>query len=113
MHKGFHVWLDEINLLPGQDWKREVSKAVRNSDRVVICLSKKSIDKAGFVQKEIRYALDVADEKPESQIFLIPARLEVCNVPERLREKQWVDLFAENGFDRLVAAISTINELKT
>ncbi len=113
LQRGFSVWLDEKNLLPGQDWKQEISKSVRNSDIVVICLSKKSIDKAGFVQKEIKYALDVADEKPESQIFLIPARLEECSVPERLREKHWVDLFAENGFDRLVAAISTKNELQT
>lgn len=108
--KGFYVWIDEKNLLPGQSWKQEISKAVRNSDIVVICLSKKSVDKTGFVQKEIKYALDIADEKPESQIFLIPVRLEECNVPERLSEKHWVDLFAENGFNRLVNAISTKNE---
>jgi hypothetical protein len=113
LREGFYVWLDEKSLLPGQDWKQEISKAVRNSDIVVICLSKMSINKAGFVQKEIRYALDVADEKPENQIFLIPVRLEECHVPERLKDKQWVDLFAETGFDRLVAAISTRKEFPT
>lgn len=105
LRRGFNAWLDEENLLPGQDWRQEIPKAVRNSDVVVICLSKKSIDKSGFVQKEIRYALDIADEKPEGRIFLIPARLEECNVPERLSEKQWVDLFTERGFDRLVTAL--------
>lgn len=107
LEKGFSTWFDENSLLPGQDWKLEIAKAVRNSDIVIICLSQKSIDKTGFVQKEIKYALDISDEKPESQIFLIPARLEECDVPDSLKEKQWVDLFTKNGFDRLVAAIST------
>ena len=35
----FDVWLDEVKLMPGQDWDLEIQKAVRNSDTVVICLA--------------------------------------------------------------------------
>lgn len=70
------AWLDEIKLLPGQDWQLEIPKAVRHSHIVVVCLSANSISKTGYVQKEIRYALDVADEQPEGAIYLIPLRLE-------------------------------------
>jgi outer membrane protein assembly factor BamD (BamD/ComL family) len=83
----------------------EIPRAVREADAVVICLSNKSITKEGYVQKEIKFALDSAEEKAEDTIFLIPARLEDCVVPERLGRWQWVDLFEENGFVRLLRSL--------
>ncbi len=50
-------------------------------------------------------ALDILDEQPEGAIYLIPVRLEECPVPERLSKRQWVDLFAPEGFEGLVKAI--------
>src|ERR1041384_8722341 len=79
---GFAPWLDEEDLLPGQDWQLEITKAVRASDIVIVCLSQTSTTKSGFVQKEIKFALDVADEKPVGTIFLIPLRFENCDVPD-------------------------------
>src|SRR5258706_7549779 len=76
------AWLDEKNLLPGQEWEFEITKAVANSDAIIICLSTNSISKEGFVQKEIRFALDKAEEKPEGTIFIIPALLEECEFPQ-------------------------------
>jgi formylglycine-generating enzyme required for sulfatase activity len=102
---GFDAWLDEEKLVPGQDWDVEIRKAVRKSDVVAVCLSKRSITKEGYVQKEIRFALDLADEKPDSTIFLIPARLEDCSVPDRLSRWQWVDLSSQNGYTKLIKAL--------
>jgi len=68
-------------------------------------LSNNSINKEGYVQKEIRLALDAADEKPEETIFLIPARLEDCKVPSRLGKYQWVDLFIAHGYERLLKSL--------
>jgi putative nucleotidyltransferase with HDIG domain len=87
---GVDAWLDETKLLPGQDWKNKIREAVRASDAVVVCLSKRSVTREGFVQAELRYALDVADEKPEGTIYLNPLLLEDCDVPDRLRQWQWV-----------------------
>jgi len=98
-------WLDEENLLPGQDWEREIRKQVRTADAVVCCLSKDSITREGFVQREITYALDAADEKPEGTIYLIPLRLEECVVPDRLSRWQWVDVFHAQGYSRLVRSL--------
>ncbi|WP_181357759.1 TIR domain-containing protein [Stenomitos frigidus] len=102
---GIEPWLDEENLLPGQDRKYEITRAVRASDVVIVCLSSSSVSKSGFVQKEIKYALDVADEKPEGSIFLIPAKLEECSLPDQLSGKHWVDLFQKQGFDRLIRSL--------
>jgi len=101
----YDVWFDEEKLIPGQDWDLEIRKAVRSSDIVVICLSKNSVAKAGYIQKEIKFALDVADEQPEGSIFLIPARFEESNVPSRLSRYQWVNMFEENGYQKLKSAL--------
>ncbi|MCI0553528.1 MAG: toll/interleukin-1 receptor domain-containing protein [Anaerolineae bacterium] len=100
------VWLDEKNLLPGQDWEYEISKEVANSDAIIICLSNNSVTKEGFVQKEIRFALDKAEEKPEGTIFIIPALLEECEVPQSLNKRHWVKLFEKYGYNLLLKALS-------
>jgi hypothetical protein len=63
-------WLDEEDLLPGQDFDLAIYKAARDAD-IIICLSTISIKKEGYVNKEIRRALDVADEKLEDTIDLL------------------------------------------
>jgi SOS-response transcriptional repressor LexA len=102
---GFEVWLDEAKLMPGQEWDLEIRKAVRGSDVVLVCLSNSSTTKEGYVQKEIRFALDIAGEKPEGTIFLIPVRLENCSVPNRISRFQWVDLFQRIGYSKLQEAL--------
>ena len=101
----YDPWLDEEKLIPGQNWRLEIPKAVRNSDVVIVCLSRNSITKEGYVQKEITYALDLADEKPDSVIFLIPLKLEECSVPEKLSRWHWVDYFEESGYNKLLSAL--------
>jgi TIR domain len=103
---GVCCWFDEEDLRPGQDWEREINRAIRASRYVLACLSAASISKAGFVQKELRKALDVADEQPEGSTFLIPVRLEECEIPDRLSKWQWVDLYRETGYQRLVRVLS-------
>lgn len=106
-HKGIQVWLDEVDLLPGQDWDLEIRKAVKQADIILVCLSEGSVNKRGYIQKEIKYALDVADEQPEGSIFLIPLRLEECVVPDRLRNRQWVDYFSVRGHQQLLNALQS------
>jgi len=102
---GVEPWLDEEDLLPGQDWDLEISKAVRRSDMVIVCLSRAAVVKRGYVQKEIKQALDVADEQPEGTIFIIPLKLEECEAPGRLRRWQWVNLYEAGGYDKLKRAL--------
>lgn len=99
------AWLDEEEILPGQFWETEIVSAMRSCDVVIACLSNKSVNKEGYVQKEIRHAIEVAAEKPEGSIFLIPAKLDECNLPNSMSHIQWVNLFAENGYDRLMSAL--------
>ena len=104
--QGSDPWLDSEKLLPGQDWNYEINKALDDSDVILLCLSKNSIDKEGYVQREIRIALDRALEMPDGRIFLIPGRLEECEIPRRLHSFQWVDMFTERGMQRLVQSLN-------
>jgi hypothetical protein len=101
---GVDAWLDKEKLLPGQDWELEIREAVREADVVVVCLSKQ-FNQAGFRQKEVRLAIDTAMEQPEGEIFIIPARLEECDTLESLRKWHWVDLFEDDGYERLIRAL--------
>ena len=86
-------WLDEEKLLPGQDWDLEIEKAVEAADAVIVWLSNKSVNKEGYVQRELRFALDIALEKPEGTIFVIPLKLEECEPPRKLRAWHYVEYF--------------------
>lgn len=99
-------WLDVENLLPGQDWKMEIAKALDGTDLVLLCLSNHSVSREGYVQKEMRLALDRALEIPPGEIFLIPARFEEVELPYSLRDFQAVDLFADNGMKRLLLSLN-------
>ncbi len=99
-------WLDEENLLLGQDFDFEITQAARESDAIIICLSKVSVAKEGYVNKEIRRALDIADEKPEGTIYIIPLRLDECEPSfERLKKLHWVDYFTPNAHEKLIKSL--------
>lgn len=107
---GYSPWLDKVDLVAGQDWDLEIRKAVRASHVVLVLLSEASVKKAGYVQKEIRIALEVADEQPEGTIFIIPGRLEDAQVPDRLSRIQYVDLFKRDGYAKLLKALEARRE---
>jgi len=102
---GIDVWFDQIALLPGHDWKIEIESAVRRSDVVIVCLSQRAVSKTGYVQKEIREALQYAEEHPPGTVFVIPVRLDDCAIPLTLRHLHCVDLSAESGYEKLLLVL--------
>jgi hypothetical protein len=102
---GFRPWLDEIDLAPGVEWQQAIETAVHSSHVILVCLSNASVTKTGFVQKEIHFALERALEMPEGAIYIIPVRLTDCSLPQRLSKWQAVDLYAQDGQERLTEAL--------
>jgi hypothetical protein len=94
------AWLDTEKLYPGHDWNFEIEQAVEAADVILVCLSKSSVTKEGYIQRELRTVLDLADYKPEGTLFVIPVRLEDCDPPRRLRAWQYADYFPEDEQDR-------------
>ena len=102
---GFRPWIDTKDILGGEKWELKIQEAIEQSLCVLVCLSENAVDKEGIFQKEISYALEICKEKLPSDIFLIPLRLQDCQVPRRLRDYEWIDLFKHDGFLRLKKAI--------
>jgi formylglycine-generating enzyme required for sulfatase activity len=102
---GFEPWLDEEDLLPSQEWDYEIKRALKSSDFILIFLSRNSVAKRGYVQREMKLALDAWQELPEGTIHTIPVRIDDCDAPESFRRYHWANLFEPNGFDRLVRVI--------
>lgn len=103
---GFKPWIDKRDILPGEKWEHSIWKAVRRSDFFLICLSANSVSKRGFLQKEVREALNIWKEKLDDDIYLIPVRLDECEIPAALSEFEWVNMYEEQGWYRLIEAIS-------
>jgi hypothetical protein len=97
--------MDIKNILPGEKWQRSIQHALQQSQFFLACLSQTSVTKRSYLRREFREALEKRQEMLDSDIYLIPVRLEECEIPEELREHQGVDLFAEDGWTRIVKAL--------
>jgi uncharacterized protein YjbI with pentapeptide repeats len=83
-------------------------KAIEESQIVLLLLSQTAVAKTGFVQKEIREAIEKAKQYPPDRIVLIPIRLDDCQPSyQELRDLQWVDLFPKraSGLFKLVETL--------
>ncbi len=103
--EGYDPWIDKEKLVGGQDWELEIAKAIEESSFFLACLSSNSVNKEGYVQRELKKGMDVLERQPEGRIYLIPVKLEDCQVPFKLGKWQWVDLFETDGMERLLKAI--------
>jgi hypothetical protein len=106
--RGYAPWLDRRKLLPGQNWPRRIQDAIESTDFFIPCFSGKSVQKRGGFQAEIRHGLECAKRMPLDDVFMIPARLDDCRIPDRIRrETQYVDLFPDwsAGLERILSII--------
>jgi hypothetical protein len=101
---GADPWLDEVNILPGQHRRNEIDRAVREAHAIIVCLSQNT-DKPGPFQRELRRALDVAENQPPNAIFILPVQLQDSTIPTRLLDWEPVDFGDEQGYDRLLLAL--------
>lgn len=108
--RGITPWFDKRMLLPGMRWKPAIRKAIREADFFIALLSKRSTAKKGFVHHEMRQALEILNEFPEDQIFLVPIRLDDCKIPyEALADIQYVDFFPhwKAGLESVISVINS------
>ncbi len=110
-HEGAEPWLDRENLLPGQNWRETIPRIIRDSSYFLLLISKNSVSKRGYVQKEQKIALDVLDEFSPDKIFIIPARIDNTEpVDEKLRDIHWADFSDyEKGLDQILRTLKAGN----
>ena len=103
---GYRPWMAKENILPGQIWKNRIEKNLKHSDFIIIFLSEKAVKHRGFYKSEIKSAIKYLKEKLEDDIFLIPVKLDDCEIPEELSDIQCVNIYEPDGWERLLLAIN-------
>lgn len=107
LRSDFNVWMDAFSIKVGQNWEFEIQKAQTNASIVVLFISKKSIDKRGYVQKEMNFALEKKKEKLIDDIYIIPVLLEEMEPPPQIEDIHILYDYKEGGVEKLKDAINT------
>ncbi len=108
---GLEPWIDQEDLLPGQNWKSTNKNVMRGSEYILALFSSRTVDKRGYVQTEVRDALELLREFPNSKIFLIPVRIDECKPShEMIKELHRIDLFPDysSGLAKLLMSFRKI-----
>jgi hypothetical protein len=81
---GANVWIDQLDIEPGQEWDSAIEAAVTQSSRMLLILSPASV-KSRNVRNEISFALD-------ENKAIVPVLYQDCTVPLQLHRVQYIDL---------------------
>lgn len=101
----FNPWLDKKGILPGQNWDYVIKKSLREANYIILLLSNISVQKRGYVQREFKLALEYFEEKLEDDIYLIPLKINDCEIPQRLSRFQWVEYSIDECFDLVLQSL--------
>ena len=101
----FDPWFDEAKAASGSDWSKGVTREVMDAHAVLVCLSPRSVAKHAYVREEIHDVLEAARQRPAGALFVIPVRLEPCELPEALVRYPSTDYYTEDGHQQLLAAL--------
>ena len=72
----FPTWFAHDNLLAGHDWRHVIKQEIAHSRLLLLCLSTHSVDRTGVFQKEMRLAVEQAELRPQSKVFIMGASLD-------------------------------------
>jgi hypothetical protein len=103
--EGFNPWLDTRDIMAGEAWSEVIGQSIRSADCMLVFISRHSVSKRGYVQREIKAALSELAELPDGAMFLIPVRLDDSEPPETLRHLHYIDLFEPTGWNNLLKAL--------
>lgn len=101
-------WLDRKTIRAGEDWRQAIREGLKSATHVIALISQHSVNKRGFVQNELRQALELLEETPPGQIFIIPVRPDASEPHHaRLNDLHRVDLFNnyEEGLERILESL--------
>lgn len=105
VERGLEPWMDKEKLLPGTNWDIMIKTELMRADFVLILLSQSSVRKRGYVQLEINLALEKRKEKLPTDTYIIPVKINRCEIPQSLSGLQWFDLSSNENLNVILEAI--------
>lgn len=105
--EGFNPWMDKYEIRGGQNWDFEIKKALKRAAIIVVFLSDNSVTKRGYCQREIKIALDKAQEKLLGDIYIVPVALDPdLIIPDQLEDVHVIKSDKVDAFSELSRSIS-------
>lgn len=83
---GIKTWIDINNLSLGKNVDSEIEDSIKSCALFLCFLSQTALGKPGYRHKEIKKAIEYAMELPPDQIYIIPIKLEECEVPNGYKD---------------------------
>lgn len=106
--QGISAWMDYKFIKPGQNWNFEIRRALANASIIMIFVSNNSVNKRGYVQRELRQALDSLKEKLIDDIYILPVLLDDdVEVPNELTSVQYTRASSDQCFAEITGAIKS------
>jgi hypothetical protein len=105
---GLIPWMKKRSLRLGQKRDIEVKRAIKESGYFIALLSK-NLSNKDKVHKDFKIALDVREELSESAIFIMPVRLDDCEIPYHTLEGiEYADLFPDwkGGLKKILTSLN-------
>lgn len=102
----YEPWLDFKALKVGMQWDYEIEQALRESDFIIILLSKVATNKRGYIQREIKRMDRYSEEKLSDDIYILPILIDDCEVPRSLSKYQYMKTSQTDFADNLIESLN-------
>ena len=114
-HNSYNVWMDFHEIRGGQNWDFEIQQAMDSAVIIIAFISNNSVDKRGYVQKELCIAIEKWKEKLVDDIFLVPVMLDEMEIPLQIRSLQVIREtdanYLSNLRDSIVTQLTRLGEV--
>ncbi|MCF6376339.1 toll/interleukin-1 receptor domain-containing protein [Nocardioides KLBMP 9356] len=113
-------WRDRVNLAPGDNWRAEIKKAIRDGSLVFLaCFSEDSRSRTKtHMNEELTLAVEEFRQMPPGHKWLIPVRFDNGPLPEwdlgggrGLADLNYVDLYGPTEPAAAASLVTTINRI--
>lgn len=113
---GIKVWFDEWEAQPGQKWKKELSRGIRESNSIIVFIGPSGV--GPWEEQEIENAIDQYVNQGCSVIpVILPGVEKVPELPPFLNQFNWVDCRSRQtsqvSLDRLIWGITGRKPLRS
>jgi hypothetical protein len=105
--EGFNPWMDKYEIRGGQNWDFEIKKALKRAAIIVVFISENSVNRRGYFQREVKIALDKAQEKLLRDIYIIPIALDFdLIIPDQIEDIHVIISGRVDAFSELSRSIA-------
>ncbi len=82
---GFSVWLDQLELKPGEKWEPAIKSALQDAQVMLVVISEPQ-NSQGWFEKEIEAAI----QQGKTIIPILSEEADFTDIPEQIRDRQAV-----------------------